>query len=53
MEYKETLGHIFVLSELERLVDRESKVFSVCFSRLQLVDLVGLDPDSAVRVACP
>lgn len=52
MKDKEALGLFLVLAVLERLVDPEGVVSSVYLLRFQVVELVGLDVDDAVRFAC-
>ena len=52
VEHKETRGSFFILSVLECLVDCEGEFFPVCLLRFQVVELVGLDIDDALRLTC-
>lgn len=52
MEHKETLSLTTVLSVLERVVDRDSEVFSTGRLRFELINFVGLHKDEATGIAC-
>jgi hypothetical protein len=52
VEHKKALALVFGLSVLERVVDRQGDVFTVCILRFELVDFVGLNVEDAVSAAC-